>query len=67
MEAVESDFAVQSCQMFLGTRLIPVGMESETDDLFLSFLLATLVSGVMHWEYFSSKIPRNLEKSCKSL
>ena len=53
--------------MFLGTRLIPVGMGSETDDLFLSFLLATLVSGVMHWEYFSSKIPRNLEKSCKNL
>lgn len=53
--------------MFLGTRLIPVGMESGTDDLFLSFLRATLVSGVIHWEYFSSKIPRNLEKSCKSL
>lgn len=63
MEAVESDFAVQSFQMFLGTRLIPVGLEGETDDLFLSFLLATLVSGVMHWEYFSSKVPKNLEKS----
>ena len=63
MEAVETDFAVQSCQMFLETRLIPVGLEGETDDLFLSFLLATLVSGVMHWDYFSSKVLRNLEKS----
>ena len=62
MEAVEPDFDVQSCQMFLETRLIPGGLEGETDDLFLSFLLATLVSGV-HWEYFSSKVPRNLEKS----
>lgn len=44
----------------LGTPLIPVGWESDTGDLSLSCLLATLESGVMHWEHFSYNAQRTL-------
>lgn len=55
---MESDFAVRSRRMLLGTRLIPVGSESDTDDPFLSFSLAILVSAGIPWEHFSSKAQR---------
>lgn len=47
--------------MLLGTHsTIVVSVESETDGFFLSFLLATLVSGMTHWKHFSSKEQTNL-------
>lgn len=46
--------------MFLGIRLLLVGPERRCDDISLSFSLAALVSGVTHWEYFSSKAQSNL-------
>lgn len=59
--------AAQSCQMLLGTHLVPGRLESEPDDPFLSFLLAILVSVGRPWGHLSSRAQRKFSKSCKNL